>query len=200
MKQLFMAILALAMASTANAQHQKAHRPQKQALMHQLNLSEAQRSQLKANHEQFRAQLQALNKNEQMTLKAYRDQKQTLRKAHKTALLALLTPEQRAQLQQAQDQRKVQKELRAGQRIDRMTRRLQLTDLQVQQLQQQRANFRSQLLAIKNNQQLDRTQRKEQLLALKNEQKTQMANLLTPAQKEKLRAWRQKRPPTTSTQ
>jgi hypothetical protein len=199
MKRVLIAVLALAMVSTVSAQHKRAHanRQQKQAIVRHLNLTEAQRAQAKAIKERHKTQLLELNKNEQMTVKDYRDRKEALRKAHKAELQALLSPEQKAQLQRAKAERKAQKEATMAQRMEKMKQRLQLSDAQVQQMKQQRESFRSRLEAIKHNGQLDRQQRKEQLMALKKEQKAQLDNLLTPEQKEKRKGLRQKRPSKT---
>jgi Spy/CpxP family protein refolding chaperone len=199
MKRLLIAVLALGIVATTSAQHKRERKQghHRQQMAQQLNLSEAQRTQAKALAAQYKTRMQELNKNEGITVKEYRDKKEALRKEQKAGMQALLTPEQRAQVAKAKADRKAQHEAKMARRMKQMQERLQLSEAQVAQMQAARQGLKSRLEAIKSNQSLSRQQRKEQLMALKKERKAQFDNMLTPEQKEKMKALRQKRGPKT---
>lgn len=196
MKKSMLAVVALVMvAFSASAQHKRIqkHGQHKKAIAHQLNLTDAQKAQAKANHELFRKQMQELNKNENITVKEFRDRKAALHKDHKAAMQSLLTAEQKAKMTQIKADKKVKKQEMMAKRMDRMKQQLQLSDDQVAKMKTAREGMKTKLMAIKNNEGLDRQQRKEQLMALKKEQKAQFDNILTAEQKEKLKTFKHKR-------
>ncbi|UAY51593.1 hypothetical protein [Ferruginibacter albus] len=198
MKKIFLSLLAVVMLGVAvNAQTTKAA-DNKQAFHHkgkfhkkgiafkQLNLTEDQKQQLKANNEEYKKQLQKLNKNESITVKEFRDKKEALRKQQKEKFMALLTPEQKTKLEQLKQQQKQQREMAAAKRMEKMKTNLGLSDQQVAQLKQQHQNFKSKIQSIKENDKLSRTEKREQLEALKNENKDSFKKILTPDQLNKM--------------
>lgn len=196
MKKSIVAVVALVMlAFSASAQHKRIqkHGQHKKAMAHQLNLSDAQKAQAKANHELFKKQMQELNKNENITVKEFRDRKAALHKDHKAAMQNLLTPEQKAQMAQMKADKKAKRAEMSAKRMDKMKQQLQLSDDQVAKMKAAREGLKTKLQAIKSNESLDRQQRKEQLMALKKDHKAQWDNILTAEQKEKLKTLRQKR-------
>jgi Spy/CpxP family protein refolding chaperone len=196
MKKSIVAVLALVMvAFSASAQHQRMQKngQHKKAMAQQLNLSDAQKAQAKANHELFKKQMQELNKNENITVKEFRDRKAAMHKDHKAAMQNLLTPEQKAQMAQMKADKKAKRAEMNAKRMDRMKQQLQLSDDQMTKMKAAREGLKTKLQAIKNNEGLDRQQRKEQMMALKKDQKVRFDNILTAEQKEKLKTLRQKR-------
>jgi Spy/CpxP family protein refolding chaperone len=161
--------------------------------MDQLNLTQSQKDQLKASHENYRKQLQELNKNESITVKEFRDKKYALKKQQKTDFLALLTPDQKTKLDQLKQQRQQQHEMMAAKHLDKMKLKLNLTDDQVAQIKANRENIHSKIKAIKDNDNLSRTEKKEQLETLRNEKKDSFKKILTPDQLNKLEEMKKSR-------
>jgi Spy/CpxP family protein refolding chaperone len=208
MKKIFLSLLAVSLISTASiaqkerqegnkkmgAEH-RMHKGKhdKGMMMKNLNLSEAQKQQMKANHESMKAKMDALEKNENITLKEYRDKKEALHKEQKAKMLALLTPEQKAKMEQAKKDKQAQHELRSAKKLEKMKANLGLTDDQVAKIKADKAANHAKMEAIKNNDNLSRTERKEQLMALKEQKKDGIKKYLTPEQLKKMEEFKKKK-------
>lgn len=140
-------------------------------MMKELTLTQSQKEQIKASHDGYKKQLMELNKNEGITVKEARDKKEALRKEHKDKMMALLTPEQKDKLIQLKKDRAVKHEAMAAKRLDKMKATLNLSDAQVAKIKAAKETTHAQLKAIKENDQLSRTEKKEQLMALKEQNK-----------------------------
>jgi len=152
----------------------------------QLNFSDDQKKQAKAIGEDFRKQMQDLNKKENITVKQQRDQKEALVKAKKAKMDALLTPEQKTKLAQLKADHKQKAEERYAKHLDKMKTSLGLSDDQVAQLKTQRQAIHDQFKAIKENENLSRTERKDKLMALRSEAKEQNKKIFTEDQLKKM--------------
>jgi Spy/CpxP family protein refolding chaperone len=155
-------------------------------MMKQLNLTQDQKNQLKASRDDYRKQLQELNKNENITVKEFRDKKYALKQQQKATFLSILTPDQKTKLEQLKQQREQQHEAMAAKHLDKMKMQLNLSDDQVAQIKAQRQSMHEKLEAIKDNQNLSRTEKKEQLEALRTENKESFKKILTPDQLNKM--------------
>ena len=161
----------------AAAQHQemKPHhgkgKHQKEQLMQQLQLTDAQQQSIKASNLAFKEQLTALNKNEQISVKEFRDKKDELQKAHKAKVMSILTEGQKEQLNKLKSERKAEHEAKADHKIEKLKNRLQLTDDQVAHIKADRIQISNQMEAIHNNEQLSRVDKKAQLDQLKEQKK-----------------------------
>ena len=127
-----------------------------------------------------------LNKNEGITVKEARDKKETLRKEQKEKMMALLTPEQKDKLIQLKKDRAVKQEAMAAKRLEKIKATLNLSDIQVAKIKAAKEATHAQLKAIKENEQLSRTEKKEQLIVLKEQNKNSFKNILTPEQLSKM--------------
>ena len=78
-----------------------------------LNLSEDQKAQFKALHEENRKQMAELKKNDNITVKEWNGKKDALRKEHREKMQSLLTTEQKAQLEKSKLERKAKMEERS---------------------------------------------------------------------------------------
>jgi len=152
----------------------------------QLNFSEEQKKQAKANHEEFRQKMQELNKNENITVKEMRDRKEALMKEQKAKMDALLTPDQKAKLEQLKAERKAKGEEHFTKHLDKMKTTLGLTDSQISELKANRAEMHAKFKAIKENESLTREQKHEQLMNLRTEAKEQHKKILTAEQQKKM--------------
>ncbi len=166
-----------------HSHHRHQNRP---TMMKELNLSATQKEQLKANRESYKKQLIELNKNESITVGEARDRKEALSKQQKEQMMSLLTAEQKNQLAELKKQKLAKQEAKAAKRLDKMKTNLNLSDEQVAKINSARKATRAQLKAIKENEQLSRTQRKEQLMALKEQNKNNLKSILTTEQLNKM--------------
>ena len=174
----------------ANAQNiskmKTQHHNNNAMMLKELNLSSAQKEQMKANQESYKKQLQELNKKEDITVKEARDRKEALHKEQKEKMMNLLTADQKNKLVLIKKDREARHETEAAKRLDKMKTNLDLSDEQVNKINADRQVTHTQLKTIKGNDQLTRTQKKEQLLALKEQNKNSLKNILTPEQFSKL--------------
>lgn len=176
---------------SASAQEQRKikhhqHHSANGMMMKELILTQSQKEQIKASHDGYKKQLMELNKNEGITVKEARDKKEALRKEHKDKMMALLTPEQKDKLIQLKKDGAVKHEAMAAKRLDKMKANLNLSDAQVAKIKAAKETTHAQLKAIKENEQLSRTEKKEQLMALKEQNKNSFKNILTPEQLSKM--------------
>ncbi|MBI3883809.1 MAG: hypothetical protein HY305_06270 [Sphingobacteriales bacterium] len=147
-----------------------------------LNLTEAQQQQLKANNESFREQMKALDKNEGITVKESRDRKEALVKDKKAKFEALLTPEQKAKLETFKKERTAKHDSMSAKRLEKMKVTLSLSDKQVTALKAHKEATHAKLKAIKENEQLSRTERQAQIAAIREANKNSFKTILTPEQ------------------
>ena len=192
MKKIVVIMLAFAgFVFSANAQevkkmkHHQHHRTAMQ-MMKDLNLTTAQKEQLKASRESYQQQLMELNKNESITVKEARDKKEALRKGQKEKMMSVLTPEQKTKLEQLKKDREAKHEAMAAKRLDKMKVKLNLSDDQVAKIKAGSESVHSQMKAIHENDQLGRTEKKEKLMVLREQNKNSFKNILTPEQLSKM--------------
>ena len=84
--------------------HHKGHGGKGMDGMENLNLTAAQRQQIKSINEDFKNKLQALNKNDNITVKDMKAQRKALMEDRKNKISAILTPEQKNQFEQLRKQ------------------------------------------------------------------------------------------------
>lgn len=192
MKKILIGMMAVAsFIFTATAQETrkvKPHRAQHERgnMMKELNLSKAQKQQMKANRENTKNQMEELKKNESITVKEYNARKAAILKSQKEQMESLLTPEQRTQLAQNNVNGKGKHKMDKGNNPDKMKAELNLSDQQVSMLKANREANKAKAKAIKENTQLSKSEKKEQLMVLKQAQKESMKQLLTPEQLDKM--------------
>lgn len=107
-----------------------------------------------------------------------------LRKKHKEEMMAILTPEQRQQMENQQQKRMQQRHDQREQRQEQMKQQLNLTEAQSAQIAQLRQEHQEQVKLIKANDKLAEAEKRKQLKALAGEHRTKVKTLLTPEQQE----------------
>jgi Spy/CpxP family protein refolding chaperone len=147
----------------------------------QLNLTDAQKTQLKSLRDQQHQQLQALRQDQSLTPDQRRAQAQTIHQQFQSQIHGMLTPEQQAQLKQMR-----------GRRGGPMAR-LNLTDDQRAKLQPLMQQQREQVQAIRNDSSLTQQQKQEKIQALRQSMMSQMQGILTPEQQQQMQQWQQNR-------
>ena len=112
-------------AKTNEAQHMHHARGRKMARMHgmqmgymarDLNLTDAQKQQMKTFHEQQRTKAEAIRNNESLTKEQKREQFKALRQSGHEQMLSVLTPEQKTKMEQHKADRKAKMEKRQAER------------------------------------------------------------------------------------
>lgn len=197
-------MLGLAISGTAQAQTRdtikgrgfgKEHR---QAVVKDLNLTAEQKAAAQANREKFKTDLKAINENNSLTPEQKKEARKEAQQRYMTTLQSMLTPEQKAQVQQGRKEagkgraagakkdslgRKGKLERKAEAR--RMQQELNLTTEQQTKMKTLNADFKAEAKTIKENTALSNEEKKQKLLALHKQRKTSMQTVLTPAQIEK---------------
>ena len=153
--------------------------------MQKLNLSDAQKQQVKDMNEDYRNKVSNLEKDDNITLKDYRSQKANLEKERKSKFQNMLTPDQKNQIAQAKKERSEKMKMMSQKRMDKMKADLNLTDDQVAKIQDQRKSMMDQVKAIKENSSLSDEQKKEQFMNLRKTSHESMNKILTADQLKK---------------
>ncbi len=197
MKKIVIGMLALAVfIFSANAQEKckmKDHHPRhgNSMMMKGVNLSTAQKDQIKNNRESVKRQMTELNKNENITVKEYNKRKAAILKSQKEQMDNVLTPEQKKQVAGNRLEQQKMQELKNARKMDksdnyRMKSNLNLSDDQVNKIKANREATHAKVNAIKDNSQLSQSEKKEQLMTLKETQRNSFKEVLTPEQISKM--------------
>ena len=96
----------------------------------QLNLTDAQKEQMKTQKESFRKQMDELKKNDNITVKEWKTRMENLRKEQKSGMEKILTDDQKKQLEKMKADQHSKMEGRRKQGAERMKQHLGLTDEQ----------------------------------------------------------------------
>lgn len=205
MKNLALAILALAIGFSSNAQTKdstSSHKEFNNSQNHnnknnfkELNLTDAQKSQVKDINQNFRQQMQDLNNNKSLSPEELKEKRKALAKEHKEKIKAILTPEQREQAKDLrQEFAKRDKEKMRGERFEEMTKDLHLTPEQSTKMKDLNNTFRNNIQTLHQNTTLTRDEKKEQMKSLMKKHRDDMEALLTNEQKEQLKnKWKNRR-------
>jgi Spy/CpxP family protein refolding chaperone len=199
MKKIAASVLAIASfvfsahAQTTPKMKQFRHHREHGLMMKELNLTQVQQEQLKANRDSYQKQWQELNKNENITVKEARDKKEALRKEQKEKMMAILTPEQKTKLEQLKKDREAKIEAMAAKRLDKMKSTLNLSEDQLTRIKASTANIHLKAKAIRENDQLSRVEKKEQLVALKQQTQDNLKTILSTEQINKLEEMKKSR-------
>ena len=161
-------------------------------MMMKLNLTDAQKQQVKDLNTDYRKQLKDLEKSETITLKDYRAKKAALEQERKSKFQSILTSDQKNKIVQAKKERGEKMKVMAQKRLEKMKTDLNLTDEQVAKIKEQRNNSIEQAKAIRENSSLTKEQKKEQFMSLMKNRKESINSISYPgAGKEKRRNERQ---------
>lgn len=177
--------------------------------MEQLNLTDAQKQQMKTINEDFRSRMQALGKNDNILVKDMKAQREALMQDRKNKISAILTPEQKTKFDQMHKEQEGRfgggfdgnKEgnrdgnmgrERGGDRMGNLKSELGLTDEQLAKIKSGSETFRQRAKAIQENQSLSQDQKKAQMDALQKDREASFKSFLTAEQIIKLNAMKNK--------
>jgi Spy/CpxP family protein refolding chaperone len=201
MKRIIVSVLAIALALTA-AQAQEIHERKSDGVhkedykkhhgeeMANLNLTEEQKTKFKSMNEDFRKQMEDLRKQDNITVRESREKMEALRKEHHAKVEALLTTEQKAQLEKNKQERGIKMQERGKAHREKMKKELNLTDEQSAKLDASRKKMAEKMQSIRDDKSLTEEQVKEKSRELRKEQMQSMKSILTEEQLKKMKEMR----------
>ena len=153
----------------------------------QLNLTDAQKEQMKTQRESFHKQMEELKKNDNITVKEWRTRMENLRKEQKSGMEKILTADQKKQLEKMKADQHSKMEERRKQGAEKMKQHLGLTDEQSAKLAQSRKVTGDQIKAIRENKSLSDEKKREEMKEVMKKQKETMKSVLTEEQLQKMK-------------
>ena len=182
-----------------NKDSQGMHRGHDGKEMESLNLTDAQKQQVKTINEEFRTRMQSLNSNDNMVVKDQKAQRQALIQEKNNRISALLNADQKIKFGQMQQQHEGRFGERSegnndgkaegregrfggGDRADHLKTELGLSDDQAAKIKAGNESFKQRVEAIRNNQSLSEDQKKSQFEALRKDREASMKSYLTADQ------------------
>jgi Spy/CpxP family protein refolding chaperone len=151
-----------------------------------LNLTDAQKEQVKALNEEYRAKFKALKDVDSKS--ATREKAKALKEEQHAKMQNILTAEQKAKKAELKEKRKAEAKEKGKERGEKMKQELGLTDAQGQKIKSINEDFHAKAKAIKDNQSLSQEQKKEQFKVLNEQRKESMKSVLTAEQIQKMEA------------
>lgn len=164
----------------------KGHHGQRGMMMKDMNFSDAQKAQLKANREEYKQKMQALNSQENITVKEQRDRKAALRKEQKSKFEALLTPDQKSKMAEARTKMQARRKEMGAKRMNMMKTKLGLSDDQVAKLKSQNENTHAQMKALKDDQTLSREDKMAKIKSIRESSMQERKSIFTADQLKKI--------------
>jgi Spy/CpxP family protein refolding chaperone len=158
------------------------HQGEKGDMMKDLNLTDAQKAQLKADRETYKAKMEALRKDENITVKEMKARQKAIQDEQHAKMQALLTPEQKAKIAADRANMDSKRKGMDGQRAEMMKEKLGLSNEQAEKLKAQNQEVHSKIKAIQDNQSLSMEQKKAQINAVREASKAQRKSILTAEQ------------------
>lgn len=159
-------------------------------IVHKLNLTDAQKNQLKAENESFRQKMTALRGNKTITVGDAEAQRKSLMDAHKANIDNILTAEQKAQLESRKAAAKQDMAKMHENRLQEMKTKLNLTDDQYNRMKALQESNKAKMESLHNNTALTADQKMEQMKTMRADQKTQLEAILTAEQVAKMKELR----------
>lgn len=175
-----------ALAKHKGHKHRKGHA----RILAKLDLSAAQKQELKALRKSFRQQKQSIHQDESLSKAQKKEALFDLRKSKKSQLNALLTP---AQKRKHRDLRDARREKKRSKRVAKLSKKLDLTPSQKLEVSEilERANRRGK--GIHNQDNLSFQEHKAQIKNHRKSTRKELEAVLTQEQKEKFSAIKKKR-------
>ncbi|MEI9810409.1 MAG: hypothetical protein WDO16_22430 [Bacteroidota bacterium] len=152
-----------------------------------LNLTEEQKTKMKSMNQDLRKQMEDLKKQDNLTVKESREKMETLRKDHQEKFQAMLTAEQKAQMEKDKEARKEKGKEWGEKKQAKMKEELNLSDEQMTKITESRKVTAEKIKAVRENNSLSAEQKSEQVKELIRQQKENTQSLLTGEQKMKMK-------------
>ena len=155
---------------------------QQKEMIKDLNLSDAQKAQFKANREANKAKMEALNQQDNLSVKEMRERKAALMQEQKAQMENLLTAEQKATVAARKTSMDGKRRNMDGQRGEAMKEKLGLSNEQGTKLKALNATTHAKVKAIQANESLSMEQKKAQMKAVRDAAKVERQNILNAEQ------------------
>ena len=191
-------MLAMVMIVAAQAQEKRVQEPRKdyrdKRMAEKLKLSDEQKQKAKALNEDYKNKMDELRKKDDILVKDWRNQMMELNKKHKEDMSALLSKEQKAQIEKMKIEKKKIAEIDATARMEKMKVRLDLNNDQAEKLKKQRSETLEKMKAIRENKSQDMMKKREEMKALIQKNKENMRSILNEEQMKKMKEMRKSMP------
>lgn len=171
---------------TMQKEHHRGGKHHRKDMMKDMNLSQEQKNQLKANNEAYRTKVQSLNQEQNITVKEANERKAALLKEHKAKNETVFTAEQKNKMAENKLKQEAASKARSEKKLGAMKMKLGLSDDQMSKLKLQQEKNQAEMKAIRENDKIDPATKKQQMMALKNRAKDQRNSVLTPEQVKKM--------------
>ena len=165
----------------------------RKGVMQQLNLSDQQKTGMKALREEKQTKLADLESNDKITMADYRSRREAINKEYRGKMENLLTPDQKNRMAEMKKSRTEDREKQMESRLAKMKENLSLSNDQEKLLRDQMNTMKTKLQSIRQNSSLGPDQKKLQIRQAREEGKKQLEAILTPDQLSKFRANQEKR-------
>ena len=154
--------------------------------MKDVNLSEAQRVTIKANHEAGKAKMVALNKEEDITVREMKARRTAIQQEQKAKMEAVFTPEQKATMTANKAAMETKRAANMEKHMAITKEKLGLTDDQAAKLKKHSEDTHNKMKAIQDNQSLTMEQKKQQLKTVREAAFNERKSILTAEQLKKM--------------
>lgn len=194
MKKILTGMLALTLfVGAAQAQdggrHQgKGRKGHSEMMAKDLNLTEAQKAQLKQQREAMQAEMKAVKQNGSLTQEQARAQRKAIHEKYKAQMQSILTPEQKAKMESRKGAFKGQSTRLNDQRFEKIGQELNLTADQKSKLTSIYADYQSKSASVRTNNSLTKEQKRQQIQALTQAHIAQARAILNDEQEKKAEA------------
>jgi Spy/CpxP family protein refolding chaperone len=155
--------------------------------MADLNLTEEQKAKFRELNSDHRKQIAELKKQDNITVKDSKEKMAALRKDHRARIQALLTPEQKSQLERKRAERHSKMGDRHQDFAAKMKKELNLTDEQSAKLDASRKAAKEKMQAIRADKSLSAEQVRTKTKEIRKEQVKTMKSILTEEQLKKMK-------------
>ena len=191
-------MLAIVTIVAAQAQEKRVREPRKdyqdKRMAEKLKLSDEQKQKAKALNEDYKNKMDELRKKDDILVKDWRNQMMELNKNHKESMSALLSKEQKAQIEKMKVEHKKMAEIDANARMEKMKLRLDLSNDQMEKIKKQNNEMREKMKVIHENKSQDMIKKREEMKVLIQKNKENMRSILNEEQMKKMQEMRKSMP------
>lgn len=202
MKKILVALVALTVSFGAIAQGEskRENRLGKEKIA-ELNLTDSQKEQMKAEKDVLKKKLEELRGNTGMSTEDMKKNRLEIMKTHKEAVKSILSPEQQEKVKEMRKERNAEGSKVSGEgrgkkmkeRVEEIKQELNLSEEQSTKMKTLNEKLKANMKRIRDNSSLSQEQKKEQVKSLMANHKSSVDAILTAEQKTKMDAIRKEK-------
>ena len=159
-----------------------------------IKLSDEQKQKARTLNEDYRKKMDELRKKDDILVKDWKNQMTELNKKHREDMSALLSQEQKAQIEKMKVERKKIAEINGNARMEKMKIHLDLSNDQMEKMKKQRGETLEKMKSIRENKSLDMMKKREEMKTLMQERNENMKSILNEEQMKKMKEIRKTTP------